>query len=58
MKPVVRIIVILGALAVIGWLVSRIVGRDEEAMDETETVLAEAEEVAEEVAEELAEVTA
>lgn len=51
MKPAVRIILVLGALAVVGWLVSRLVAGDKDAIEATETVLAEAEEVAEELAE-------
>jgi hypothetical protein len=55
MKTAVRIILVLGALAVVGWLVSRFMGSDDEA---TESVLADVEEAAVEVAEELAEVPA
>lgn len=51
MSPAVRIILALGALAVVGWLVSRLIGGDQEAIETTETVLAEAEGVAEELAE-------
>lgn len=51
MKPAVRIILVLGALALIGWLVSRLIGDDEDAFEAAESVLAEAEEVAEELAE-------